>query len=104
MVHDEKAEELERRELWRRAAERWGELLTQAKDDKERIFITQHRSRCIENSTRSWKIQRFSVCDIRDAATRTLKNMGIDQKKEAPLRDSPLNDLHKRRRILHRHR
>ncbi|EER6664603.1 PerC family transcriptional regulator, partial [Escherichia coli] len=36
MVHDEKAEKLERKGLWRRAAERWGELLTQAKDDKER--------------------------------------------------------------------
>ncbi|HIC1116097.1 TPA: PerC family transcriptional regulator [Escherichia coli] len=24
MVHDEKAEELERKGLWRRAAERWG--------------------------------------------------------------------------------
>ncbi|EFM8156956.1 PerC family transcriptional regulator [Escherichia coli] len=68
------------------------------------VCITQCRSRCIEKSSRTRKIQRISVCDIRDAATRTLKDMGIDQKKEDPLRGSPLNNLHKRRGIQHRHR
>lgn len=96
MIHDEKAGELERKGLWRRAAERWGELLTQAKDDKERVCIAQRRTRCIEKSTRPRKIQRISVCDIRDAATRTLKDMGIDQSKEDPLRGSPSKESQKK--------
>ncbi|HIC1116096.1 TPA: PerC family transcriptional regulator [Escherichia coli] len=79
-------------------------MLTQTRNNKERVCITQCRSRCIEKSSRTRKIQRISVCDIRDAATRTLKDMGIDQKKEDPLRGSPLNNLHKRRGIQHRHR
>ncbi|ELW5409808.1 PerC family transcriptional regulator, partial [Escherichia coli] len=52
MVHDDKAEELEAKGLWRRAAERWGELLKQAKSDEERRYVTQRRAQCSAKATR----------------------------------------------------
>ncbi|MCV0732039.1 PerC family transcriptional regulator, partial [Escherichia coli] len=86
MVHDDKAEELEAKGLWRRAAERWGELLKQAKSDEERRYVTQRRAQCSEKATRPKTTEWGHVCAVRAAATRTLKDMGIDQKKEDPLR------------------
>ncbi|HFD1506871.1 TPA: PerC family transcriptional regulator, partial [Escherichia coli] len=44
MIRDDKAEALENSGLWRRAAERWGELFRQAKTDEERLYITQRRA------------------------------------------------------------
>ena len=43
MVHDDKAEELEAKGLWRRAANRWGELLKQAASDEARQYVTDER-------------------------------------------------------------
>ena len=47
MVHDDKAEELEAKGLWRRAANRWGELLKQAASDEARQYVSERRTACI---------------------------------------------------------
>ncbi|WP_252098083.1 PerC family transcriptional regulator [Escherichia coli] len=86
MIRDDKAEALENSGLWRRAAERWGELFRQAKTDEERHYITQRRAQCTAKATRPKTTEWGHVCAVRAAATRTLKDMGIDQKKEDPLR------------------
>lgn len=91
MVHDDKAEKLENSGLWRRAAERWGALLTQAKNDEERLYITRRRKRCIAKSTRTRTAEREGICAIKAAATRTINDMGIDLRKEDPLRGTPAN-------------
>lgn len=51
MVHDDKAEELEAKGLWRRAANRWGELLKQAASDEARQYVTERRTACIRKAT-----------------------------------------------------
>lgn len=89
MIRDDKAEELENSGLWRRAAERWGELFRQAKSDEERHYITQRRAQCTAKATRPRKAEWGHVCAVREAATRTLKDMGIDLRKEDPLRGTP---------------
>ncbi|EEY3521792.1 TPA: PerC family transcriptional regulator [Escherichia coli] len=89
MIHDDKAEALENSGLWRRAAERWGELFRQAKSDEERHYITQRRAQCTAKATRPRKAEWGHVCAVREAATRTLKDMGIDLRKEDPLRGTP---------------
>jgi len=89
MIRDDKAEALENSGLWRRAAERWGELFRQAKSDEERHYITQRRAQCTAKATRPRKAEWGHVCAVREAATRTLKDMGIDLRKEDPLRGTP---------------
>ncbi|EMQ8410658.1 TPA: PerC family transcriptional regulator [Escherichia coli] len=89
MIHDDKAEALENSGLWRRAAERWGELFRQAKSDEERHYITQRRAQCTAKATRPRKAEWGHVCAVREAATRTLKDMGIDLRKEDSLRGTP---------------
>ncbi|PJI60765.1 PerC family transcriptional regulator [Escherichia coli] len=86
MVHDDKAEELEAKGLWRRAASRWGELLKQSASDEARQYVTERRTACIRRATMPREPQRDQICAIRTAATKTLAGMGIDLKKEDPLR------------------
>ncbi|BDO94592.1 transcriptional activator [Escherichia coli] len=86
MVHDDKAEELEAKGLWRRAANRWGELLKQAASDEARQYVTERRTACIRKATITREPERDLICAIRTAATKTLTDMGIDLKKEDPLR------------------
>lgn len=86
MVHDDKAEELEAKGLWRRAANRWGELLKQVASDEARQYVTERRTACIRKATITRESERDLICAIRTAATKTLTDMGIDLKKEDPLR------------------
>ncbi|MGK3384741.1 PerC family transcriptional regulator, partial [Escherichia coli] len=37
--------------LWRRAANRWGELLKQAASDEARQYVTERRTACIRKAT-----------------------------------------------------
>ncbi len=86
MVHDDKAEELEAKGLWRRAANRWSELMKQAESDEARQYVTERRTACIQRATMTREPQRDQICAIRAAATKTLADIGVDLKKEDPLR------------------
>nr|WP_202391396.1 PerC family transcriptional regulator [Escherichia coli] len=52
MIHDEKAEKLESRGLYRRAAARWGEVMMLVEEDKEREEIAKRRAECIHKAAR----------------------------------------------------
>lgn len=50
MVKDEKAEELEAKGLYRRAAARWVEVMAQSNSEGDRDWIATHRKECLEKS------------------------------------------------------
>ncbi len=47
MAHDEKAEELERAGLWRRAARRWLEVMDICSDTRVKEYIMIRRNQCL---------------------------------------------------------
>ncbi|MDI5434987.1 PerC family transcriptional regulator, partial [Salmonella enterica subsp. enterica serovar Kentucky] len=50
MIRDRKAEELESKGLYRRAAARWAEVMMLADGDKEREHAANRRSECIRKA------------------------------------------------------
>lgn len=52
MIHDSKAEALEARGLYRRAAARWAEVIMLANDDKAREQAAKRRAECIRKAAR----------------------------------------------------
>ncbi|GCV19793.1 transcriptional regulator PchE [Escherichia coli] len=52
MIHDSKAEALEARGLYRRAAERWAEVIRLVNTDKEREQAAKRRAECIRKAAR----------------------------------------------------
>ena len=52
MIHDSKAEALEARGLYRRAAARWAEVIMLANDDKAREQAAKRRAECIHKAAR----------------------------------------------------
>ncbi|EEX1945543.1 PerC family transcriptional regulator [Escherichia coli] len=88
MIADSVAQKLEERGLWRRAATRWGDVLLNAETDKEREEAAERRARCIRKSRLPPEpVETFG--GLSKAATRTLNDMGIDLRKEDPLRGIP---------------
>ncbi|EER5392068.1 PerC family transcriptional regulator [Escherichia coli] len=77
MITDSVAQKLEARGLWRRAATRWGEVLINAETDREREEAARRRDFCI-SKTRRTPEQLVTFGDVRKAADRTLKEMGIN--------------------------
>ncbi|EEZ5175130.1 PerC family transcriptional regulator [Escherichia coli] len=81
MITDSVAQKLEARGLWRRAATRWGEVLINAETDREREEAAKRRAICI-SKTRRMPEQLVTFGDVRKAADRTLKEMGINPQDE----------------------
>ncbi|ELW6127396.1 PerC family transcriptional regulator [Escherichia coli] len=81
MITDSVAQELEARGLWRRAATRWGEVLINAETDREREEAAKRRAICI-SKTRRMPEQLVTFGDVKKAADRTLKEMGINPQDE----------------------
>ncbi|EHB8339910.1 PerC family transcriptional regulator [Escherichia coli] len=81
MITDSVAQKLEARGLWRRAATRWGEVLINAETDREREEAAKRRAICI-SKTRRMPEQLATFGDVRRAADRTLKEMGINPQDE----------------------
>lgn len=79
MIRDEKAEALEASGLYRRAANRWLDVMALATDGPEREQAAQHRKRCLDMAKMP-PPPKDSVSDISalsKAATRELDRMGI---------------------------
>ncbi|EGM8155632.1 TPA: PerC family transcriptional regulator [Escherichia coli] len=81
MVHDRIAEELEAKGFYRRAAARWGEVLVNVETDKEREEAARRRAICITKCRRMPE-QFVAFGDVKRAADRTLKEMGINAQAE----------------------
>lgn len=77
MIHDSKAEDLEAKGLYRRAAARWAEVMQQVNTDKEREQAVKRRTKCIHKAARS-PVMLDNFGSLREAAHRTQADMGIE--------------------------
>ena len=81
MIADSVAQKLEERGLWRRAATRWGDVLLNAETDREREEAAERRAICIRKSRLPPEpMETFG--GLSKAASRTLKEMGINAQAE----------------------
>ena len=77
MIRDRKAEELESKGLYRRAAARWMEVMLLCTEDDDREWINR-RSECIRKAARPpATTDRFG--DLRQAVKRTHSALGMDE-------------------------
>ncbi|HBJ6377610.1 TPA: PerC family transcriptional regulator [Salmonella enterica subsp. enterica serovar Eastbourne] len=88
MIRDSKAEALEAKGLYRRAAARWAEVMLLVDGDKEREQITRRRTNCIQKSLRP-SVRLDSYGGVREAANRTQASMGLDRPGGAAFRNYP---------------
>ncbi len=77
MIRDSKAEELETKGLYRRAAARWAEVMQLVNTDKEREQAAKRRAECIRKAARP--PVKLEQCDAKAAISRTQKEMGLHQ-------------------------
>lgn len=81
MVSDKKAEELEKRCLWRRAAARWNDVLMEFQQEEQidqRRYIKQQIQRCVDLAiSKSIESKGGGTKAIRKAAVCVEKEMGI---------------------------
>ena len=78
MVNDSKAEELEAKGLYRRAAARWMEVMLLCTEDDNREWIKRRRETCLENVKRP-PVKAEDFGDLHKAVTETQHRMGIAQ-------------------------
>ncbi|EPZ3261311.1 PerC family transcriptional regulator, partial [Escherichia coli] len=81
VITDSVAQKLEERGLWRRAATRWSDVLLHAETDREREEAARRRGICIIKSRRMPE-QFVTFGDVKKAADRRLKEMGINPQDE----------------------
>ncbi|EGK6862574.1 PerC family transcriptional regulator [Salmonella enterica subsp. enterica serovar Glostrup] len=91
MVRDSKAEELEARGLYRRAAERWAEVMMLVDDDRAREQAAKRRTECIHKAMHP-PARPVSFTGIREAADRTQARMGLDRPNGGAFRNYPKVD------------
>lgn len=78
MVSDKKAEDLESRGLYRRAAGRWAEVMTLCTSEGDRDWIARHRKECLDKIKRP-PARADDFGDLHKAAKDTQHRMGIAQ-------------------------
>ncbi|HHL3955035.1 PerC family transcriptional regulator [Klebsiella pneumoniae] len=76
MIKDGKAESLEARGLYRRAAARWSEVMHLCADDKEREQAKRRCDECLEKAKRP-PAKQVVFADLLEAAKETQKRMGL---------------------------
>ena len=90
MITDKKAEELEQRGLWRRAAARWQELLLNYLQEDDRICIQRRIQHCLKRakmkSQRATSQEEFSFRLLRSSAIQTEKEMVSPNSSNLPCR------------------
>lgn len=78
MVKDTKAESLEAKGLYRRAAARWSEVMRQCVEDDEREWLKRRCDECLEKVKRPpARVEDFG--GLHKAAKETQHRMGIAQ-------------------------
>ncbi|EHR8375259.1 PerC family transcriptional regulator [Escherichia coli] len=77
MITDKKAEELEAKGLYRRAAARWAEVMMQVNSDQEREEAARRRSECIARSAYRYEEVSLNAEELRRATDKAMEAMGI---------------------------
>ncbi|MED0045957.1 PerC family transcriptional regulator [Escherichia coli] len=78
MIHDSKAEALEARGLYRRAAARWAEVIMLANDDKAREQAAKRRAECIHKAACP-PARQDNFGEMRETISRAHAGMGLHQ-------------------------
>ncbi len=77
MIHDNKAEELEAKGLYRRAAARWADVMWLVSTDREREQVAKRRAECIRRAARPpTTADNFGA--LKEAVNRTHAGMGME--------------------------
>lgn len=76
MVNDSKAEALEAKGLYRRAATRWMEVMNHCAEDEARDWVRQRRDDCLQKVRRP-PAKPDDYGGLQASATRTQDRMGI---------------------------
>lgn len=84
-ITDSKAESLEARGLYRRAAARWLEVLMLCTEDDDRQQVKLCRERCLRKAQRSPVVPE-NFAGLREAAMKVQKEMGIHRPNGAAFR------------------
>lgn len=88
MIKDSKAEELEARGLYRRAAARWAEVMSLVETDKLREKVAKRRAECIRKTERP-PTRRESYGELCKAIKQSHINMGLQCQVGAMFRTYP---------------
>lgn len=88
MIRDRKAEELESKGLYRRAAARWAEVMMLADGDKEREHAVNRRSECIRKAARP-PARQDNFGEMRETISRAHAGMGLHQPNGKAFRKYP---------------
>ncbi|MTD37770.1 PerC family transcriptional regulator [Erwinia sp. CPCC 100877] len=77
MIKDSKAEALEAKGMYRRAASRWLEVFDQCDSEAGREWIKKHRNECLERRKRpTARLDNYG--DLRKAVDETQRRMGLN--------------------------
>ncbi|HAX5086140.1 TPA: PerC family transcriptional regulator [Escherichia coli] len=88
MIRDSKAEELETKGLYRRAAARWAEVMQLVNTDKEREQVAKRRAECIRKAARPpVMVDNFGA--LKEAVNRTHAGMGMEDAGKSVWRNYP---------------
>ena len=87
-IHDEKAEALEARGFYRRAATRWGEVMMLVDGDKEREQAARHRAECIRKAARP-PAKPDTFGNERETISRVHARMGLQRPHGSSFRNYP---------------
>jgi hypothetical protein len=96
MVKDEKAEYLENAGLFRRAADRWLDILPEH-NSKCQEWIIQRRNICLSKAHRVRKVNKDNFIDVSRAASALQKKMGLDKPDAITLR---LSCVKKKKKLI----
>ncbi|EEW7514028.1 PerC family transcriptional regulator [Escherichia coli] len=88
MIHDSKAEELEAKGLYRRAAARWAEVMQLVNTDKEREQAAKRRAECIRKAARP-PVIADNFWALKEAVKRTHAGMGMEDAGKSVWRNYP---------------
>lgn len=88
MIHDSKAEELEEKGLYRRAAARWAEVIMLVADDKEREQAAKRRTECLRKVARP-PAKRENYEEMRESISRAHAGMGLQKSNGEMFRNYP---------------
>ncbi|WP_404317362.1 PerC family transcriptional regulator [Klebsiella oxytoca] len=87
VVNDMLARKLEAAGLWRRAADRWLEvMLSYGLSDTQREWVRRRRKRCLSETEPVVVEERLNVMEILNAAKAAQKRMGLSQSGGAAFR------------------
>ncbi len=76
MLHDHVAECLEKKGLYRRAAERWAKVMVQLSDDQKRKVAAQKRAECLRKARRT-PVSPVNLTEIKQAVNRLHSELGM---------------------------